>query len=302
MAHRWRSTRLHVADVPLGVADDVAYGAGVMSGAIQSRSLGALKPHITKSTLGLRNVLGLKPGASNLSLDRWADVRAPRSPFARSQPTTAASIGMPNRMRQRSRIGTWVSAEMPPFNELLRSQPIIALEPPMTPRSAPRNPSVPAVTAVKVRPQLEAPVADSVRSSLEVSLRTSPTDMARTPRAMRMPKSVAQLTIVDPEGMSFLDSTWELRRRRRQFSAADLGGAEALTAHHQPVARSRSDVVLLHRVLRDDGLGAEGAAGQAPAPESTNVRPFPRSARVHRLLCVGSVAQVEARDAGETGT
>jgi hypothetical protein len=65
-AYRWRSTRVHVADIPLGVADDVAYGAGVMSGAVRSRSLGALKPHITKSTLGLRGVLGLKPGADNL--------------------------------------------------------------------------------------------------------------------------------------------------------------------------------------------------------------------------------------------
>ncbi len=65
-AYRWRSTRVRVADIPLGVADDVAYGVGVMSGAVRSRSLGALKPHITKSTLGLRNVLGLKPGAGNL--------------------------------------------------------------------------------------------------------------------------------------------------------------------------------------------------------------------------------------------
>jgi hypothetical protein len=65
-AYRWRSARVRVADIPLGVADDVAYGAGVMSGAVRSRSLGALKPHITKSTLGLRNVLGLKPGAGNL--------------------------------------------------------------------------------------------------------------------------------------------------------------------------------------------------------------------------------------------
>jgi mycofactocin glycosyltransferase len=62
-AYRWRSTRIRATDIPLGVADDVAYGAGVMSGAVRSRSLGALKPHITKSTLGLRNVLGLKPGA-----------------------------------------------------------------------------------------------------------------------------------------------------------------------------------------------------------------------------------------------
>jgi mycofactocin system glycosyltransferase len=64
-AYRWRSTRVRVADIPLGVADDVAYGAGVISGAFRSRSLGALKPHITKSTLGLRDVLGLKPGARN---------------------------------------------------------------------------------------------------------------------------------------------------------------------------------------------------------------------------------------------
>ena len=62
-AYRWRSTRVRVADIPLGMADDVAYGAGVMSGAVRSRSLGALKPRITKSTLGLRSVLGLKPGA-----------------------------------------------------------------------------------------------------------------------------------------------------------------------------------------------------------------------------------------------
>jgi hypothetical protein len=65
-AYRWRSTRVRVVDIPLGVADDVAYGAGVMSGAVRSLSLGALKPHITKSTLGLRNVLGLKPGAGSL--------------------------------------------------------------------------------------------------------------------------------------------------------------------------------------------------------------------------------------------
>jgi mycofactocin system glycosyltransferase len=65
-AYRWRSTRVRATDIPLGVADDLAYGIGVMSGAMRSRSLAALKPHITKSTLGLRNVLGLKPGAGNL--------------------------------------------------------------------------------------------------------------------------------------------------------------------------------------------------------------------------------------------
>jgi mycofactocin glycosyltransferase len=65
-AYRWRSARLRLADIPLGVADDVAYGTGVMSGAVRSRSLGALKPHITTSTLGLRNVLGLKSGTDNV--------------------------------------------------------------------------------------------------------------------------------------------------------------------------------------------------------------------------------------------
>ncbi|MGB8197201.1 MAG: mycofactocin biosynthesis glycosyltransferase MftF [Acidimicrobiales bacterium] len=64
-AYRWRSARLRLVDIPIGIADDVAYGTGVMAGAVRSRSLGALTPHITRSTLGLRNVLGLKPGAGN---------------------------------------------------------------------------------------------------------------------------------------------------------------------------------------------------------------------------------------------
>lgn len=62
-AWRWRATRLHVADIPIALVDDAAYGVGVVRGAIRSRTFGALKPNITKSTLGLRNVLGLKPGA-----------------------------------------------------------------------------------------------------------------------------------------------------------------------------------------------------------------------------------------------
>jgi hypothetical protein len=62
-AWRWRSTKVHATDVPLAVIDDAAYGVGVLRGAVRQRTFGALKPHITKSTLGLRNVLGLKPGA-----------------------------------------------------------------------------------------------------------------------------------------------------------------------------------------------------------------------------------------------
>ena len=41
---------------------DAAYGVGLLSGAVTSRTLLALTPHITKSTLGLRQVLGLKSG------------------------------------------------------------------------------------------------------------------------------------------------------------------------------------------------------------------------------------------------
>lgn len=62
-AWRWRGSRVHLTDIPLAVADDAAYGVGVVQGAWRSRSLSALKPHVTKSTLGLREVLGLKPRA-----------------------------------------------------------------------------------------------------------------------------------------------------------------------------------------------------------------------------------------------
>ncbi len=58
-AWRWRHHRLRVGDVPLGVADDVAYGVGVAQGAWRSKSLRALTPHITKSSLRLGDVLGL---------------------------------------------------------------------------------------------------------------------------------------------------------------------------------------------------------------------------------------------------
>lgn len=61
-AWRWRNTRLVPSDIPLAIADDAAYGVGLLEGAVASRTLAALIPHVTKSTLGLRNVLGLKPG------------------------------------------------------------------------------------------------------------------------------------------------------------------------------------------------------------------------------------------------
>ena len=62
-AWRWRRDRFHPTDVPFAIADDLAYGSGVLGGALRERSLRSLTPNITKSTLGLREILGL-PGVS----------------------------------------------------------------------------------------------------------------------------------------------------------------------------------------------------------------------------------------------
>ena len=56
-AWRWRHRRLHVTDIPLAVADDLAYGVGVAQGAWRTKSLRTLIPHITKTSMGLREVL-----------------------------------------------------------------------------------------------------------------------------------------------------------------------------------------------------------------------------------------------------
>jgi mycofactocin system glycosyltransferase len=58
-AWRWRHQRPHVTDVPLSVADDLAYGVGVAQGAWRTKSLRPLTPHVTKSSMGFREVLGV---------------------------------------------------------------------------------------------------------------------------------------------------------------------------------------------------------------------------------------------------
>jgi len=58
-AWRWRHQRPHVTDVPLSVADDLAYGVGVVQGAWQTKSFRSLTPHVTKSSMGFREVLGI---------------------------------------------------------------------------------------------------------------------------------------------------------------------------------------------------------------------------------------------------
>ena len=58
-AWRWRKTQLHPLDVPVAIADDVAYSFGVVKGAIKSRSFATMTPDITKSSVTLRKVLGI---------------------------------------------------------------------------------------------------------------------------------------------------------------------------------------------------------------------------------------------------
>jgi mycofactocin system glycosyltransferase len=61
-AWRWRREQFHPTDVPFAVVDDLAYGTGVLRGAWRARSWQSLTPDITKSTVGLREILGLPTG------------------------------------------------------------------------------------------------------------------------------------------------------------------------------------------------------------------------------------------------
>ena len=59
-AWRWQHRPpVRPMDVPLAVADDAAYAAGVWRGALSTRSLRAVTPRITGSTAGLRSLLRL---------------------------------------------------------------------------------------------------------------------------------------------------------------------------------------------------------------------------------------------------
>ena len=58
---RGRSVRMRVDEVPVAVADDLAYGVGVAKGAWRSRSLATLRPQITKSSIRAADLLGRRP-------------------------------------------------------------------------------------------------------------------------------------------------------------------------------------------------------------------------------------------------
>jgi mycofactocin system glycosyltransferase len=59
-AWRWRRSEFHASDVPLAMVDDFAYSVGVGHGAWRTRSVKALTPHIVKSSLSVRELLGIK--------------------------------------------------------------------------------------------------------------------------------------------------------------------------------------------------------------------------------------------------
>jgi mycofactocin glycosyltransferase len=64
-AWRWRHEQFHPTDVPFALADDLAYGTGVLRGALRARSWSSLTPDITKSTVGLREIFGLPKGVTD---------------------------------------------------------------------------------------------------------------------------------------------------------------------------------------------------------------------------------------------
>lgn len=56
---RWRHRHFVISDVPLAVADDLAYASGVATGAWREKTWRPLTPTVTKSTLRLRDFLRL---------------------------------------------------------------------------------------------------------------------------------------------------------------------------------------------------------------------------------------------------
>jgi mycofactocin glycosyltransferase len=60
---RWRHRRVRMSDIPLAIADDLAYGVGVFEGAWREKTLRALTPEVTKSAIGVREMLGLPSSA-----------------------------------------------------------------------------------------------------------------------------------------------------------------------------------------------------------------------------------------------
>ena len=129
---------------------------------------------------------------------------------------------------------------------------------------------------------------------------------------MTIPKIVAQLMTADERRLVVLRLDRELRRRRGELGAADLGGREGLGSLDQPVGRARLDVELAHRVLGDHRVRRRRPARQGPDLLDHRVGETARGGRTawdgarrdRRTVaaCRRCVVEDETRDARETGT
>ena len=121
------------------------------------------------------------------------------------------------------------------------------------------------MTAVRLRRVRElAPAAVSVRRSLAVSLRMSPTLMARTPRASAMPKTVAQFTISADVGASFFDSMLRSPAAASELALVSCGCVIGLLARmvQPPRLFWLCDVQPVQRALGDHRVRRRRADGQ----------------------------------------
>ena len=134
------------------------------------------------------------------------------------------------------------------------------------PRTAPSRPRPPAVAAVMVRRVVPlAPAAVSVRRSLLVSLRISPTVMASTPRATSSPTAVAPVKDLPQRYLSGLGLDSRPGGRGQLPGAVDLRRGQVGRAARmiQPEVTSRSPRArIARRVMTVFGVDVpEGRAG-----------------------------------------
>ena len=156
-------------------------------------------------------------------------------------------------------------SDTPPSSAFERNHPKRPIYAATVPSSAPRKARPPAVTAVRLRRVRElAPAAVSVRSSLAVSLRMSPTLMARTPRARAMPKTVAQLTISDDVGASFFDSMLRSPAAASELALVSWAGVIGAVGQDRPAPEAvlAREVEPAQRALGDHRVRRRRADGQ----------------------------------------
>ena len=103
--------------------------------------------------------------------------------------------------------------------------------------------------------QLLAPVAANTRRSPAVSLRTNPTDMARTARAKPMPKAVAPIDERRHARDIVLGFDGHTLRHGHQLRAFDLSRVNGLRCLDEPTGEAGLEPELLYGVKGDQSIG-----------------------------------------------